>query len=79
MTEHKICKGCKWNNYPTCKGSIMFNGSEMNIENLKPSFKCGHKDKLEVTDFSIKKKSALELKIEELEAKIKKLEDIKKI
>lgn len=74
--EHKICKGCQYNNYPECYGTIMGNGSYMNIEYLKNGFKCGQKNKLEVDDFSIKIKSALELKVEELEEKFKTLEEV---
>ena len=44
MTIHKECLGCKWENYPTCKGTIMFDGEEMSIENLKKGFKCGQKE-----------------------------------
>ena len=69
MTKHKICEGCKFNNYPTCSGTIMDGGNEMNIENLKEGFSCGQKDSLEITDFSIKIKSDLGLKIEDLETK----------
>lgn len=52
----------------------MHDGNEMNIENLKPSFQCGKKDDDDITDFSIKIKSALELKVIELENKLKLLE-----
>lgn len=75
MTEHKICKGCKYNRYPLCYGTKMYDGEYMNIENLKESFNCGQKDEPELTDFSIKTKSELELRIEELELKINKLEE----
>lgn len=71
--EHKICKGCIWNNYPTCKGTIMHDGNEMNIENLKPSFRCGQKDMDIMTDFTPKK-----TKVEELEERIQVLEGDKK-
>lgn len=43
MTEHDVCVGCKWNNYPTCDGTII-DGSKMNIENLVETFLCGVKD-----------------------------------
>lgn len=73
MPENKICKGCQWNNYPTCKGNIMFNGNEMNIENQKPGFQCGQKDEPVLTDFSIVRKLDLELKIEDLQEQINNL------
>lgn len=71
--EHKTCKNCKWNEYPICKGTIMDDGNYMNIENLKPNFRCGQKDLLELTNFSIQEKSKLELlekKVLEIEKKI---------
>jgi len=74
MVEHKTCKGCPYNHYPLCYGTIMLDGSYMNIENQKECFQCGQKDK-EVTDFSIEKKSELELRVEELETKINSLEE----
>ena len=73
MTEHEICKGCIFNKYPLCEGTKMEDGTFMNISNLNVVFECGQKDK-EMTDFSIKYKSELELKIEELEARIIELE-----
>ena len=75
MTEHEICKGCRWNDYPNCLGTKMFDGEFMNIENLKPGFSCGKKDELEMKDFSFKPKSESELKMEELEARILELEE----
>ena len=72
--ENKMCKGCRWNHYPDCYGTKMFSGNYMKIDALKEGFECGQKDDLELTDFSIVKKSELELKIEELEAKIRILE-----
>lgn len=74
MTEHETCKGCKWNKYPLCEGTIVGDGEFMNIEKLRPTFRCGVKDLAEVKDYTIIKKSALELRIEELEAKIIELE-----
>lgn len=74
MVEHEVCIGCPYNQYPLCYGTKMFDGNYMNIENLKGGFKCGQKDELELKDFSIKKKSTLDLKIEELEARIIELE-----
>ena len=73
MTEHEICKGCQWNKYPECLGTKMFTGEFMNIENIRPGFECGKKDRLESTDLSIEIKNPLELKIEELEARIDEL------
>lgn len=78
MTENKLCKGCKYNNYPTCKGFIMYSREEMNIENLRLGFSCGQKDMDEITDFSIKKKSELELKIEDLQNQINSLKVLEK-
>ncbi len=74
MVENKICIGCQWNNYPTCSGTIMDDGNEMNIENLRSGFQCGQKDDVNITDFSIVKKSVSELKMKELEARIMALE-----
>ena len=74
MTEHKICKGCPYNHYPECYGTKMFDGNYMNIENLKEVFECGQKEESELFDFSIKRKTPLELRIEELKAKIIELE-----
>ena len=79
MTEHKICKDCKWNEYPLCKGTIMPNGEYMNIENIKPIFKCGQKEELELNDMSIERKSDLDLKIEELETRINELEKVEEV
>lgn len=73
IIEHKVCIKCRWNNYPECTGIIMYLGNFMNIEHLKPGFRCGQKDALEVDDLSIKK-SDLELRIETLEAKVNELE-----
>lgn len=74
MTEHKVCNGCKWNNYPTCSGTIMQSGNEMNIENLTKGFGCGQKELDGITDFSIKIKSDLEKQIEEIIKRLEKLE-----
>ncbi len=52
MVEHETCIGCQWNNYPTCRGTIMEDGNEMNITQLRPIFTCGQKDLLNITDFS---------------------------
>ena len=74
MSEHKVCLECRWNDYPNCLGTIMDDGNYMNIENQRPGFQCGQKDDVNITDFSIVKKSVPELKIEELEARIMALE-----
>ena len=74
MVEHKVCLECRWNDYPVCLGTIMDDGNYMNIENQRPGFQCGQKDEAILTDFSIKIKSDLELKIEALEARIKAME-----
>lgn len=73
MVEHEICKGCQWNHYPLCYGTKMYDGKYMNIENLKPLFKCGQKDEDTMTDFSIKPQT----KLEDLETRLKVLEDAK--
>ncbi|KKM82982.1 hypothetical protein LCGC14_1314010 [marine sediment metagenome] len=70
--EHEICKKCKWNNYPTCSGIILY-GTEMNIEHNKIGFICGTKDETERVEFT-KTKTESEIKIEELEARIKVME-----
>jgi glycine cleavage system regulatory protein len=75
MVQHEVCIGCRYNNYPECLGTIMDDGNPMNIENLRSGFQCGQKNEPEMMDFSIKIKSDLELKLEELEAKIKVLKD----
>ena len=77
MTEHKICKGCRWNKYPLCEGTVMNNGKFMNIENLEKGFECGQKDNLEVSDL-IPKKTELELRIDALEERINTLEELSK-
>lgn len=75
MSEHKNCIDCQYNNYPLCQGTKMEDENYMNIEKLKRGFICGQKDHEKLTDFSIKYKSDLELKVEALEAKILKLEE----
>ena len=74
--EHKVCKDCIWNRYPECYGTIMDNKKYMNIENLRTGFRCGQKDRLEVDDLSFKEKTDLELKTEDLEERIKKIEEL---
>ena len=74
MTEHKVCVGCKWNEYPLCKGSIMLDGNYMNIDKLHEEFQCGVKLRDTPKDHSIIEKSKIEL----LEDRIKVLEDAKK-
>ncbi|GAG34526.1 unnamed protein product [marine sediment metagenome] len=78
MIEHKICEECKYNKYPECLGTILEDGSFMNIEYLKNSFECGQKDQDNLMDFSIKYKTELELRVEELENKITILEEVKR-
>ena len=51
----------------------MFDGSYMNIENLRVGFDCGQKDDIITIDFSVIKKTDLELRIEALEEKTKDL------
>ncbi len=53
----------------------MFDGIEMNIENLKEGFKCGQKDLDTITDLSIIYKTELELKVAELESRVQQLEE----
>ena len=55
ISEHKTCINCKWNKYPICEGTIMFEGVFMNIENLRTNFKCGVKDKEIPIDLSSQK------------------------
>lgn len=50
MTENKTCKGCKWNAYPICNGTILENGDKMRIDNLRPVFNCGVKDMDTISD-----------------------------
>ena len=69
---HKLCEKCRWNNYPVCTGTIMFDGSEMNIENLRPGFNCGQKDSDTPTDLR-PRKTDLELRVEALEEAINEL------
>ena len=77
MTEHKICKDCKWNKYPICEGTLD-NGVPVRIDSLRKEFECGQKFRDIPFDLKVViEKSALELKIEELEAKINKLEEVK--
>lgn len=77
MIEHKNCKGCNWNKYPLCEGIKMFDGNFMNIENLTKQFQCGIKGMVLMVDQSIIIKSKEELKLEDLEERIKKLEKLK--
>jgi len=72
--EHKVCKNCKWNEYPICKGTKI-DGVFMNIENLAKEFKCGIKnmDKIQELVLFPSEKSELELlkeKVLQLEQKI---------
>ncbi len=75
MSENKTCKGCKWNEFPICKGIIQENGNFKRIDNLRPIFGCGVKDMLIPLDNSIRIKSDSEKKIIDLESRIKVLED----
>jgi hypothetical protein len=70
---HKECENCRWEKFPECLGTKMADGRFMNIENLRVGFQCGQKDDSEVTDFSIIRKSALELKIDDLQEQINNL------
>lgn len=54
----------------------MEDGSEMNIEKLRSGFQCGQKDDNNITDFSIKFKSDLELKIDDLQEQINKIKKV---
>lgn len=83
MTEEpkKLCDGCKWNKYPECIGSIMLDGSWMNIENLTSAFSCGVKDSLTVIDHRPQISTIiedLESRIEVLEEKVNALEEVRK-
>ena len=75
MTENKICKECPYNHYPECYGTKMDGGNYMKIDALKEGFECGQKDEPELFDFSIKRKTEAELKIEELEARLEAVEE----
>ena len=79
MVELKICKGCNWNHYPECQGKIDEDGSFEKIDNLVKSYVCsGFRDTLEThSDVPIIIKTELELKVEELEEKVRALEDAK--
>lgn len=72
IVEHKICVGCQYNSYPVCRGTIMPAGNEMNIENLKPNFKCGQKTSAEIKSFV--KVDKIQDKLNELENRIQELE-----
>ena len=75
--EHPFCKGCQWNDYPNCKGTILSNSRFASINHLSKNFKCGQKDKTEVKSFKPTKsryKLIME-KITQLEDRIKVLED----
>jgi len=74
MTEHEVCKGCQWNNYPFCTGSIGCDGEFMNIESLESGFGCGQKDSSVAHDL-ILPKSDVNKKIEDLESRIQTLEN----
>ena len=74
--ENETCIGCKWNNYPECNGTII-NGEKMKIDNLRPIFNCGVKDRDEPEIINYESKSELEIlqeKINALENRMKKLE-----
>ena len=73
MAEKKICKECRWNNYPECEGTINVDGSKMRIDKLRPIFNCGQKDLSILTDFS-QEKDANEQEISDLKARITQLE-----
>jgi len=74
MPEHESCKGCRWNAYPLCNGTIMISGDYMNIENLRKNFECGQKIISILTDHSLVFKTDVDKKMEELEARIEELE-----
>ncbi len=73
MTEHELCKGCKWNNYPICDGSI-FDNVKMDISNLDDDFKCGQKYE-DLVDDQPAFQDTQKIRIEELEARILELEN----
>ena len=73
MVEHKICKGCNWNNYPLCNVSFIEENIKMRIDNLKPAFECGIK-KSGVIDILYIKELSLKEEISDLKARILKLE-----
>ena len=74
---HKVCIDCKWENYPECHAKIDWDGNYEKIDNLSPQFNCvGIKEGNVVYDDSKYKnqKTPDQLKIEELEARISKIE-----
>jgi hypothetical protein len=73
MTIRKICKDCQWNHYPECHGTILEDGSFLNIEEgIAPEgrFKCGIKSKETPFDWRIKPQT-LEERLTELEKIVK--------
>ena len=73
---NEICKDCKWNKYPNCLGTILEDGSYLNIESgieKEGLFECGVKYKDTPMDFSIIPKT-LEERVKELEEKVNTLE-----
>jgi len=51
MTEHEVCKNCKFNHYPECYGTILSDGSYMKIDDLRVDFACGQKLEEKATNF----------------------------
>ena len=71
MSEKEICKECKWNEFPYCKGTIEDN-IKMRIDFLRPNFECGVKGRLEPR--VIVSTSEIEQEISDLKARITELE-----
>lgn len=69
MVEHEVCVGCQYNQYPECYGTKMTDGNYMNIENLSVGFICGQKYKLRLMDFSSKRKTKNDKRIDFLYTK----------
>jgi len=71
---HPTCLGCQWEAFPLCNGTLL--GTEkMRIDSMRPSFKCGVKDLPSPVQNKIEpEKTADQIKIEDLEARILTLE-----
>ena len=72
----EICVGCQWNHYPECYGTILEDGSYLNIEKGIDVrvFECGVKFRDTPINMSIKPKT-LEERIIEIEEKVLILEE----
>lgn len=64
-----ICEDCRWYKYPECLGTIMIDGSYMNIEKLAIDFQCGQKEREVVTNFT-ESEPTVEERLTALEAEV---------